>query len=270
MTKRLSMAAKIAIAVALVLALLAAAFVLLRDEDHPVDPEGAYVVEYEPSARCTTKWATPLGFFWGGRDEGWELLGVVYEQNGDIYEHDDVGVDRGDTVVDVGAHLGAFTRLALNRGASRVVAFEPNPHSAACFRKTFAHEIRKGQVVLVEEGAWEKSGTLEFSGHGLTYQVAKSSKYDTSNAQVIPVTTIDEVAKTYELERVDYIKMDIEGSERFALEGAKQTLARFHPKMAICVYHREDDPEVIPKEVSSADPSYRFVLGKTRKQMFFY
>ena len=55
---------------------------------------------------------------------------------------------------------------------------------------------------------------------------------------------------------VDFIKMDIEGSERHALRGATQTLARFKPKIAVCVYHRQDDSEVLPQIIKRARPDY--------------
>ena len=63
------------------------------------------------------------------------------------------------------------------------------------------------------------------------------------------------------LERVDFIKMDIEGAERNALAGARQTLARWHPRLALSAYHRPDDPEKIPAAVFAAWPGYRMECG---------
>ena len=50
--------------------------------------------------------------------------------------------------------------------------------------------------------------------------------------------------------------MDIEGSERFALQGATDTVKRFKPRMAICTYHLPDDPDVIPRIVLQTRPDY--------------
>ena len=50
--------------------------------------------------------------------------------------------------------------------------------------------------------------------------------------------------------------MDIEGAERRALAGARRTLARFGPRMAISSYHLRDDPAVIPAVVHQAQPRY--------------
>ena len=67
------------------------------------------------------------------------------------YDSGENGVSAGDTVIDCGAHIGAFTRYALNNGAHRVVAIEPNPVNIACLRRkrNFANEIENGSVTVV-------------------------------------------------------------------------------------------------------------------------
>ena len=84
----------------------------------------------------------------------------------------------------------------------------------------------------------------------------------------MPAVTIDETVEHLGLDRVDFVKMDIEGSERYALKGAHRTLSRFGPRMALCIYHREDDRELIPQIVLEARPSYR--VDTTRDQAYFY
>ncbi len=76
----------------------------------------------------------------------------------------------------------------------------------------------------------------------------------------MPVTTIDDTVEALGLERVDFIKMDIEGAERQALRGARRTIARWKPSLSICAYHRPDDAEAIPAVVRNARPDYH-VLG---------
>jgi len=53
----------------------------------------------------------------------------------------------------------------------------------------------------------------------------------------IPVATIDNIVSEMKLEKVDFIKMDIEEAEQKALMGAKQTIATHHPRMAIATEH---------------------------------
>ena len=54
-----------------------------------------------------------------------------------------------------------------------------------------------------------------------------------------------------------FIKMDIEGGELSALRGAKKTIENYHPKLAICVYHKPEDMWEIPNYVLSLDTSYQ-------------
>ena len=146
-------------------------------------------------------------------------------------------IGRGDVVVDSGSHLGVFTRIAVLRGASRVVAFEPQPDFVTCFRRTFAKEIASGQVTMVAKAVWEKAGTLAFDGAGLGFHAVDPQRsVSTTTGRLMPVTTIDDTVQALGLERVDFIKMDIEGAERQALRGARRTIARWKPSLSICAY----------------------------------
>jgi hypothetical protein len=60
---------------------------------------------------------------------------------------------------------------------------------------------------------------------------------------------------------VDYVKMDIEGAETRALSGARETLARFHPRLSIASEHTADDGWAIPEAVRRAWPGYTTVCG---------
>ena len=75
----------------------------------------------------------------------------------------------------------------------------------------------------------------------------------------VDVTTIDRFISEKGIERVDFIKADIEGAERLMLAGAKETLRRFAPNLAVCTYHFDDDPQVLEALIKDANPNYRVV-----------
>jgi hypothetical protein len=59
---------------------------------------------------------------------------------------------------------------------------------------------------------------------------------------VVPAITLDAFVERNNIERVDFIKADIEGAERNMLRGAKRILREFAPKLSICTYHLPDRP----------------------------
>ena len=209
------------------------------------------------AAPCPVLWKTPLGRFWGSERDGRELDLLTLEQAvGDIYEQRAVSVHDSDVVIDVGAHLGTFTRIALQHGARLVVAVEPDPVNAFCFARTFASEIADGRVRLVEAAAWHSPGSLNFE-IGNASQTGRVMASGSARAVVVRAVRLDDMADELKLGRVDFIKMDIEGAERHALAGARRLLAVHKPRLAICIYHAPDDPEVVPRVVRDANGTYQ-------------
>ena len=76
-----------------------------------------------------------------------------------------------------------------------------------------------------------------------------------------PLRSIDDLVASGVVERVDFIKMDIEGSELAALQGAEKTLKTMRPKLAISLYHKPEDFFTIPDYIDSLGVGYRFYLG---------
>ena len=59
----------------------------------------------------------------------------------------------------------------------------------------------------------------------------------------------------------DFIKADIEGAERMMLKGARDTLKRYSPKLALCTYHHHDDIAVMTDLILGANPNYKIVYA---------
>ena len=69
---------------------------------------------------------------------------------------------------------------------------------------------------------------------------------------------MDSYVEQKNLPRVDYIKLDIEGSELEALHGAAKSITRWKPKMAICVYHKPEDLWTLATYIKSLRGDYEF------------
>ena len=212
--------------------------------------------------RKLKQFRTTLGDFWipvpGRAQIEWLIWEMVVESD---YESGDVAIRAGDVVVDCGAHVGVFTRLALRQGAGLVVAIEPDPTHIACLEANLAEEIADGRVLLVKAGVWGRRDSLILHT-AENFSLSNSFVYELDDQEGgVPVLPLDDIVKELQLDRVDFIKMDIEGSERRALQGAAKTIERFRPRMALCSYHRQDDPVVLPQVVQSFHADYR-IHGK--------
>ena len=199
---------------------------------------------------------TPAGPYWIPNRDIDTLAETLVEQQNDVYEGP-VGVRAGDVVLDCGANVGAYTRHALDRGAKVVVAIEMAPESLECLRRNLEREVTGGRVIIYPKGVWNKDDELQLSTGDDWASTASSVVLDRGRrGPKVPLTTIDKLVAELQLLRVDFIKMDIEGAEMQALEGARDTVRRFHPRMAISVEHRPTDPDRIPGVVHGLWPEY--------------
>ena len=220
------------------------------------------------SGSCSTQWETPLGHFWGNADEGEHLAFLSDEElTGAVYNRPPVAVRQGDVVIDGGAHIGTFSRFAFNHGARKVIAFEPDPSNAECLKRNFEEELGDARMVLVQKALWDRSGVLNLM-HGTHSGATKVSEATGLGEGLVPATTIDDALAELKLDRVDFIKLDIEGAERHAMAGAARTLGRFGPRMVLCTYHLPGDAVKITETVLRLRPSY-WVFA-TFEQAYFY
>jgi FkbM family methyltransferase len=216
--------------------------------------------ELESNGLCSTLWDTPLGSLWSSCNDFFIIPFLSQEVLIDkVYDHDSARIKQGDVIIDVGAHIGTFTLYALKNGANLVIAFEPDPLNSFHFKKNFEKEISTKKVILIEAAAWDSPGNLKFKDNE---KRTGRKKVDKNGNITVPAVTIDDTIKRLKLDRVDFIKMDIEGAERNAIAGASKTISRFKPKMALCTYHLPDDPEVISSLVFNAYPDYKIVQAK--------
>jgi FkbM family methyltransferase len=217
----------------------------------------------QKDARGYELYRTPQSPVWVPPGNHDMLLWLLTEMGRKVYETEGYGVRKGDVVLDCGAHVGLFTREALSAGATLVVAIEPAPENLECLRRNLSDEIRAGRVVVVPKGVWDREDTLTlqispaFSAGDTILPGAQAS----AGTYRVPVTRIDTLVAELALARVDFIKMNIEGAEQQALAGARGTLARFRPRMAVSGIHHDDDYQAIPTLARQGWSGYRMRCG---------
>ena len=207
-------------------------------------------------------WETPKGEFWVPSGSGETMIWVVAKHESDMYDPPNISIHPGDIVLDCGAHVGVFARQALAAGAELVVAIEPAPQTLVALKRNLADEIAAGRVIVYEKGVWDKEEMMAFYSDADSALSRVMHAHEEHNLGTqIPLTTIDKIVEELQLERVDFIKMDIEGAERKALVGARNTLAKLKPRLALAGYHLEDDQTKIPEIVLAARPDYDMNYG---------
>ncbi len=179
-------------------------------------------------------------------------------------------------VLDIGAWIGDFSAQAAAKGAI-VYAFEPTPETFALLKQTV--ELNKPMhIEAIQYGVsncnqhsvnlyqWQRGNSAT---NNIIYPQNLGVEYNTTifkTNSAISTTTVDSFVHDKGLEKVDFIKVDIEGAERLMLQGAKETLQRFAPKLAICTYHFPDDPQILEGLIKEANPEYKVV--HLRKKLF--
>lgn len=184
------------------------------------------------------------------------------------YEVGKVRLSPGDVVVDAGANMGMFSALAARAGC-RVLAFEP----IKFIRETYLEKnvaLNGGEVEILPYALSDRPEELQFVSFqenlGASRRVEDLHK-DMKNedpVEIVQALPLDDIVRDRGIERIDFIKADIEGSERRLLLGAREVLRNFAPKLSLCTYHLSDDPEVMTKIILDTQPKYRIVQRESK------
>lgn len=172
--------------------------------------------------------------------------GIIDTSNEEVFV--DVGAYQGDTIV-------SFINFCSN-SYKKIIAIEADGYNFELLNKT----IKNQNIPLVEPfniALYNQNTVLSFNacssmGSRVIECVGNESKF----TQVV-AKTLDSLLNG---EKVTFIKMDIEGGELAALEGSQETIRKYKPKLAICVYHKAEDILTIPQYIKYLVPEYKLFL----------
>lgn len=192
-----------------------------------------------------------------------EMAGFIMNLSGQYFEPFLRLEKRGESFCDVGGFDGGTTVNFIKHCPQyeKVYYWEPEPGAMAASKAALAPFPR---IEFIPMGASDKKLTMHFKRNGNASKIADNGDIS------ISVSRIDDEIKG----RVTFIKMDIEGSEVDALHGARGTILRHHPKLAVCAYHKGDDFIQIPKAVLDIRTDYdvylrHYAQGICETVMFF-
>ena len=148
---------------------------------------------------------------------------------------------RGDTVIDVGAYVGMFSVKMSSRvgGDGKVFAVEPSQGNLTFLYRNIGHR-HNVTCVPVALGASIGYGQLTKSDASPCHQLTTRKDWGTEEVRI---ETMDGMVALLEIDKVDFIKIDAEGSELKVLQGATNTLRNNRLHLAIAAYHDLDTGE---------------------------
>lgn len=135
------------------------------------------------------------------------------------------------------------------------------------FKRIYSFEPQKDKAEIIEEKIWRYGDRIRLYKKGL-YDCEKEIGFSNGNAALSgKIIEGEESEKIWTIdldsavdEAVSFIKMDIEGAELKALQGAADTIKKYKPKLAICIYHKPEDLWDIPRYIDSLVPEYKFYI----------
>ena len=161
----------------------------------------------------------------------------------------------GERFVDCGAYDGdtitSFKSFMKKIGIKKYsfVCFEPDEANFSMLKQ------KHPEGIMIQAGCWDDSTDfLCFEQGAETAGRIIENANSMSGYIKVPVIAIDNCK---ECERCTFIKMDIEGSEYNALRGAEKTIKAYKPKLAICIYHSNEDMIRLPELIHGFVPEYK-------------
>ena len=148
--------------------------------------------------------------------------------------------------------LGRFPR-------STVYGFDPDSqvfHNS--YHKPFL--LSSGRFHFQPMGLWKKTDRVPFAVKKACTSSVKNEKGAITDEHIDTIS-IDEFVSRQDVRKVDFIKLDIEGSELSALEGARETILSHRPLLAVCIYHQLQHYYEIPFMLSEHTTDYVFRIG---------
>ncbi len=161
---------------------------------------------------------------------------LCYSVFGTEYEKSETKLIRRLTpsvLIDVGAHVGYYTMLAHKLGSKKIIAIEPDVRVFRILNRVI--EANKlGNIITINRAAWDKSGVIlklhlsTKAGHSSVFSFNLERGFSGTIA-LVKTITLDELSRALSLDKIDLVKIDVEGAEFNVLLGSDEIISRFRP-----------------------------------------
>ena len=188
-----------------------------------------------------------------------------YISNYPEYLHPNIPIVTDNVVIDGGVSedlLFTFDFGIYVGESGKVIGFEPN----TTVIDKINHDIKNSKlknITVYSVGLWDKNCTKTFYLKE-NLDSSLTNKENSTGEIKVQLVKLDDFLHRNGINKVDFIKLDIEGAEIQALKGAKETILKNKPNMAISAYHNKKDIYNIILYIKKLNPDYKFYLGYHR------
>jgi FkbM family methyltransferase len=168
-------------------------------------------------------------------------------------------------VIDAGASIGLFTRYMLRKGVKNIISIEPDPRSVLALRDNF---FNREEVTILPKALTSEVGTavLNFKDDNpiistLDKENSEFIQYDSHGTVEIETTNLDQVFKNSGWDKIDLLKLDIEGAEYDVLGNISNEILIATDKILLEYHFPEGRLEPIINKLSQFGFYYQFLTG---------
>lgn len=186
---------------------------------------------------------------------------ILYEFYLKQYKYsDETYLKEGDIILDCGAFIGDTALLFAHdtNYNCNIHSFELSDGNIEIFKKNIKANPKTENIIKINKLAISNISDQELFFNDLKNG---SKLLNEKSNNIIKSISIDDYVEREKLEKVDFIKMDIEGAELKGLIGAKKTIEKYKPKLAICIYHKISDIYEIPSIILKINSNYKFYFN---------
>lgn len=181
----------------------------------------------------------------------------LYSEHDQYFVSELIQLKDGEIFVDGGAYTGDTIQQLLDEARKqkvnigKIYAFEPEENNYSLLSKFYGN---RSNIKLIQQGLSDKNDVLLFNASGVTARIVNDKDKATDKIKVMDLDSFEEC------KNVSFIKMDIEGAEWDALQGAKKLIVRNKPKLTICLYHSDQDMIRLIEFIHDLVPEYKLYV----------
>ncbi len=178
------------------------------------------------------------------------LYGTIYAIcDNQYFDCPNMTLQSNEIFIDMGMYDGLTSKfIAQNCKYKKIIGFEANKFA---INRCNNNLKEFNNVEIFPYAAWNKKEILNFSVHDAGSHIGDDGSESVIGQSLDNVLNGDEAT---------FIKMDIEGAEVKAIEGAEKTIKAYKPKLAISIYHKPEDIMEIPLAIMKIRDDYKFYI----------